>query len=114
MFTGYQGNFSPSIPVTIASGQGLSAVIPTEGFSLCGIQIPAAFTGTALTFQACATASGTFQPVYNSAGAVSYTVAQGRYIAIDPKDFQGIAFLIIVSGSNEGASRSFTCSLKGF
>lgn len=113
MISGYQGLFNPSSPVTIANGGTVSAVIPTGGFALCGIAFPAAFTGTTVTFQACDTASGTFLPVYNSAGAVSYTVAQGRFVAIDPKDFQGVAFLKIVSGSSEGAARTFVCSMKG-
>lgn len=97
----------------IANGQQESGAIPTAGLSLCGVLLPAAFTGTALTFEACATVGGTYVPVYNAAGAVSYTVAQARYIAIDPKDFQGILFLKIKSGSAEGAARTLVCSMKG-
>ena len=99
--------------LAIATSQPNSAVITTEGLSLCGILFPAAFTGTTVTFLACDTLGGTYVPVYNSAGAVSYTVAQGRYVAIDPKDFYGIQFLKIVSGSSEAAGRTIICSLKG-
>lgn len=87
--------------------------IATSGLSLVGILMPAAFTGTALTFEACATVDGTYVPVYNSAGAVSYTVAASQYIAIDPKDFYGIMFLKIKSGSTEAAARTLVCSMKG-
>lgn len=97
----------------IANGQQESGAISTAGLSLCGILMPATFTGTALTFEACATASGTFLPVYNAAGALSYTVAASRFIAIDPKDFQGIQFLKIKSGSSEGGVRTLVCSMKG-
>lgn len=57
---------------------------------------------------------GGFRPLYNSSGQVSYTVAQGRSYAIDPKDFQGIPFLKLVSGSAELAPRTIICTLKGF
>ncbi len=113
MITGYKGFFNPALAVVIANGAQESAVIPTGGFSLCGILFPAAFTGTAVTFEACATVDGTYVPVYNAAGAVSYTVGTSRYVAIDPKDLQGIQFLKIKSGSAEGAARTLTCSMKG-
>lgn len=98
---------------TISSGQALSSLISTTGLSLCGIQIPATFTGTAITFQAATIAAGPYQPVYNSAGLVSYTVAAGRYLAIDPKDFYGILFLKVQSNATEAASRTLISSLKG-
>jgi hypothetical protein len=112
--TGYQGYFNPDLSVEIEEGQTESAIIDCSGFVLCGVMLPAAFTGTVLTFLASTTESGPFQPVYNSSGQVSYAVAQGEYIAIDPKDFHGVAFLQIVSGSSEAALRTLTCSLKGF
>lgn len=113
MISGYQGQFAPSVSAVIAISQTDSAVIATSGFELCGLLIPAAFTGTALTFLVCDTASGTFVPLYNSAGLVSYTVAPSRYMAIDPKDFVGVAFFKIKSGSTEVAARTLICSLKG-
>jgi hypothetical protein len=81
--------------------------------SLCGIQIPASFTGTSLSFLAATSLSGPFQPVYNKSGQVTYTVAAGRYVAIDPSDFYGVVFLQIVSNASEGASRALICSMKG-
>lgn len=113
LITGFSGFLNALQQVTIASGQTVSAFIKTGGFSLVGIKVPAAFTGVALTFQMCDTEGGTYVPVYNALGPVSYTVAPGRYVAIDPKDFYGIAFLKIVSGTAEGATRTLVCSLKG-
>lgn len=100
--------------VTIASGQGTSAAIPTSGLSLVGIQLPAAFTGTALTFLASLDGT-TYQPIYStiSGTALSYTVAQGHYASIDPAPFQGAKFIKLVSGSSEGADRAFSIALKG-
>ena len=113
--SGYQGQLNPSLSVSIASGQQVSSIIDCGGFTLCGVIIPAAFTGTAITFQMCDTIGGTFVPVTGVSGsALSYTVAAGKYYAIDPKDFFGIRYLEIKSGSAEGAARTLVCALKGF
>jgi hypothetical protein len=112
--SGFEGAATFSQPASIANGQQSSAAIDCNGLTLTGIKFPAVFTGTAVTFETCDTVDGTYVPVYNSAGPVSYTVAQGRYYAIDPKDFYGIRFLKIKSGSSEGGARSLVLSMKGF
>lgn len=99
--------------VQIANAASGSSAIDCLAMVLVGIKFPAAFTGTTVTFEMCDTIDGTYVPVYNSSGQVSYTIAQGRYYAIDPKDLQGIRFLKIKSGSTEGAARTLICSLKG-
>jgi hypothetical protein len=113
---GYQGNFNPNLAAVISASTTTSAVINLGGFTLCGIQIPAAFTGTALTFLVCSTATGTFVPLKTSTSgtSLSYTVAQGTYAAINPQDFYGVNYLQIVSGSTEGSARTLICSVKGF
>lgn len=113
MLNGYGGQFLPNGSATIASGGTKSAAISLNGFVPQGIYFPTTFTGTTVTFEACDTVGGTYKPVYNGAGAVSYTIAQGRYYALDPKDFTGINFLKIVSGSTEGADRALVVALKG-
>lgn len=113
MITGYQGQFDPAISVSIASGQTTSVSIATEGFSLCAIQMPAAFTGSSISFLVSTTLTGTYQPLHNSSGLVSYSVAQGQFQAISPVDFQGVAFFQIVSNSSEGAARALSLSMKG-
>lgn len=91
-----------------------STSINTQGLSLVGIQLPAAFTSTTLTFNASVDGS-TWQPVYSttSGTALSYTVAQGHYVAIDPTPFYGVKYLQIITGSDEIATRTLTVSLKG-
>ena len=112
--TGYAGFFQPALSVVIANGAQLSAVINCGGMALCGIKLPATFTGTSLTFEICDTAGGTFQPLYNSVNElVSMDVTQGRWYAIDPAFFQGVQFLKIKSGSAEGGARTLVCQLKG-
>lgn len=109
------GNFNPSLSAVIASSAQISTIIECGGLALCGVLLPATFTGTALTFNA--SVDGTnFFPVHSttSGTALSYTVAQGTYCAIDPKDFYGVNYLIIKSGSSEAAARTLIVSLKGF
>ena len=97
---------------TIAASGTTSAAINMNGLSLVGIFIPAAFTGTTLTFTGSPDAA-TYYPVKNSSGAVSYTVTTSEYIAINPQDFYGLQYIKIVSGSTEGSARTLTYSLKG-
>lgn len=113
---GYSGLSSYGAAVVIANGAQESSAIDCGGMTLVGILLPAVFTGTALTFETSTAVDGTFVPIKTttSGSLLSYTVAQGTYCALDPKDFHGIRFLKIKSGSAEGAARTLTCSLKGF
>jgi len=110
-----QGRLISGVPVVIANGGTASAAISLAGMSLVGIQFPAAFTGTTVTFTASDAVAGTYVVVKTGTGgsSLSYTVAQGTFAAIDPKDFQGMSFLKIVSGSAEGGARTLLVSLKG-
>lgn len=111
--TNYVGKKVIDASATIDNGATTSGAIDVGGMSLVGIKFPAAFTGTTVTFTMCDTLGGTYVPVYNASGAVSYTIAQARYYAIAPADFSGIRYLKIVSGSAEGAARTLVLSLKG-
>ncbi len=111
---GYAGN-QTSKNATILNTATTSDAIELKGFCLVGILLRS-FTGTAITFTVCDTLAGTYVPLKSttSGSSLSYTVAQNTYAAIDPKDFQGVKFLKIVSGSAEAADRTLACSLKGF
>lgn len=113
--TGYQGNFNPGYATTIAASGTTTGVINTGGFALCGILFPAAFTGTTVTFQVSVDGTTFVSLKTTTSGtALSYTVAQGTFAAINPQDFQGVKYLKIVSGSTEGSARTLTLALKGF
>jgi hypothetical protein len=99
--------------VTVAANSQTSSTITTNNLALCGIFIPATFTSTAITFLACPTSTGTFVPVTNGTSTVSYTVAAGEYLAIDPTLFQGMPYLQIKTGTSEVAARTLICMLKG-
>lgn len=113
--SGYEGEFVPSAPVTIAASATTSNETPTTGFCLCGVYIPATFTGANISFLVAPVAAGPYV-VLNSikdGSPLSYPVTQNTYCAIDPRDFAGIAFLKIVSDATEGSARTLNCSLKG-
>lgn len=92
--------------VTIANGATVSSAIDLQGCTMCGIILPAAFTGVALTFQV-SDDNVTYQAAYNTSNtALSATVAQGRSYMLTPTDFAGVRYVKLVSGSAEGAART--------
>lgn len=101
----YLGNYVSHAPV-ISNGTTTSGIIRMVGQVLCQIQIPAAFTGTAITFQS-SHDDTTYQPLYNSANTqLSITVVAGRNYNIAPSDFAGCLFLKVVSNASEGSDRT--------
>jgi hypothetical protein len=106
-----------------ASPGNLSGIVTTFGNSLVGIQLPAVFTSTSISFLAAALATpsapgnpptpGPFQPLVNKSGLVTYTVAAGQFVAIAPIDFYGVQFFQILMGSTEAAARTLQIMLKG-
>lgn len=112
--TGYQGILIPDASVVIAASSASSAALNCNGFTLVGFILPAAFTGTALTFQVSSTLAGTYSALCDKSGSpISFTVAQGNAYCVDPIDLQGFQFIKLVSGSTEGSARTIICSLKG-
>jgi len=94
--------------VTISNGTTTSNAVDLQGRGLLAIILPAAFTGSAITFQISVNNS-TFFAVYNTANSqLSMTVTQGRAYAFDPSDLLCARYLKLVSGSSEGADRVIT------
>ncbi len=70
--------------------------------------------GANISVSAATLTGGGFRPLYNASNAlISMTVAAGRAYAVDPANFQGVAFLKIKSGTTETAARTVICTLKG-
>lgn len=109
--TKYLGNLTTN-NITIASGQTVSGGLDLQGLALTAIQMPAAFTGTAITFQGSFDDS-TYQAIYNTANsAYSITVSASRTYAINPADFAGFRYIKIVSNGAEGAARTIVVSSR--
>jgi hypothetical protein len=89
---------------TIASGETDSSALQIGAFTQCGIKLPAAFTGTSLSFLVSADGSE-FAPFYDNANAlVSIAVTQGRAYAL-PINIFPFTWLKIKSNASEGGDR---------
>jgi hypothetical protein len=96
----------------IANGQQLSDAIENKYGRDTGVVVPAAFTGTALTFEVSADGV-TFQPLHGTDGnAVSLTVAQGRSYPL-PSAVLPWPHFKMKSGSVEAGARTLVVVIKG-
>ncbi len=110
---GFGENFSPAV-VKIESGATTSSSQDLGAQGLVGIIMPAAFTGTAITFQG-SMDNVTFTSLYNSNNsAYSITVSASRYYILWPADFLGCRSVRIVSNGAEGALREITLVMRSF
>jgi O-antigen ligase len=70
---------------SIASGLSSTGAIDLGGTELVGLQMPASFSGSTVSFQAAVSSGGTMQTMVDGAGStVTKTVAAGKYVGIDP------------------------------
>jgi hypothetical protein len=93
---------------TIASAATTSGAITLGANTITGMVLPAAFTGTALSFQVSADGA-TYVALYDSTNTLeTMTVAQGRGYSVNPTVFAGWPYMKIISGSTEAASRAIT------
>jgi len=102
---------APKQVVTIANGQTKSSVFLMRGHAGGEIRLPAAFTGTAITFETSDAEAGTFNAKKDGFGAaVTLTCAAGDALTL-PSELYGCWFVKIVSGSAEAAAREITVLL---
>ena len=101
--------------VVIASSGTDSTNVDLDMALMGGFVVPAAFTGTTITFKAAgpvdspiddAPADAAFNDLYFEGTQVSMTVAVDQFVTVDPSKFVGVRWLKLVSGSAEGAERT--------
>ena len=93
--------------IDISADNNDSLGVATEGMLLCGVQFPAAMTGTAITFDF-SMDNSTFVDVKETDGTdVSYSVSAGDVLRVDPSGwaFASNGFLRVTSNGNEAADR---------
>jgi hypothetical protein len=73
---------------------------------ICGVRIPAAFTGTSIGFTESETEDGTFNAVTWEGVAVAYPVVAGQTCMFNASIFSGLKWLKLTSNGNEAADRS--------
>lgn len=95
--------------VTIALSGLTSTTLTLEGGRIpLAVLIPAAMTGTTMTFFA-SNDNATFRQVHfeSTAYAVTIPTATVRHIALDRRAFEGVRYLqLVVNGAGEAAART--------
>lgn len=97
-----------NVAATISNGTTTSGSIDLQGRGVVAIIMPAAFTGTSISFQI-SIDNVTFTDCYNTSNTqLTCTVTQGRAYLFNANDLVGIRYLKIVSNASEGADRTLT------
>ena len=98
--------FPQVVTFTIANGETTSDAKDMGGCTAAALVMPAAFTGTAITFSVAAD-GGAYQTLYDEFGtAKTITVAASRTIILTPAEFWWVRWMKLVSGSTEVAART--------
>ena len=100
--------------IDISADNNDSLGVQTEGMLLCGIQFPAAMTGTAITFDF-AMDNSTWLDVKETDGTeVSYTVSAGDIVRVDPSGwaFASNGYLRVSSNGTEAADRKIVLHFR--
>ena len=100
--------------IDISADNNNSLGVQTEGMLLCGIQFPAAMTGSNITFDF-SMDNTTFVDVKETDGTdVSYTVSVGDVVRVDPSGwaFASNGYIRVTSDGNEAADRSLTLHFR--
>ena len=100
--------------IDISADNNNSLGVQTEGMLLCGIQFPAAMTGSNVTFDF-SMDNTTFVDVKETDGTdVTYTVSVGDMVRVDPSGwaFASNGYIRVTSDGNEAADRSLTLHFR--
>jgi hypothetical protein len=102
----------PLLTVTIPNGETTSdtATIP-QILYVCGLDLPPAFTGTALSFSASIDGLNFF-PLFYSGSSYTVPVTQSRYVSLDRIAMQPIKFVRVVSSTAEVDTRAISLLLR--
>ena len=93
--------------IDISADNSNSLGVRTEGMLLCGVQFPAAMTGSTITFDF-AMDNSTWVDVKETDGTeVSYTVSAGDIVRVDPSGwaFASNGYIRVTSNGTEAADR---------
>jgi len=100
--------------IDVSADNSNSLGVQTDGMLLCGIQFPAAMTGSAITFDF-AMDNSTWLDVKETDGtAVSYTVSVGDVVRVDPSGwaFASNGYIRVTSNGNEAADREIVLHFR--
>lgn len=108
----YRARNEPPQPVTVANGATVSSAVIAEHYAIYGLIMPAAFDGTALTFDVSYDKTN-WQPLYDATNtAISRTVAAARSYPL-PDELAAFPYFRLVCGTTQTADRVFRIAAKG-
>ena len=94
--------------IDVSADNNNSLGVKTDGMLLCGIQFPAAMTGSNITFDFALDNSTWADVVETYGSAVSYTVSAGDVVRVDPSGwgFASNGYIRLTSNGTEAADRA--------
>ena len=100
--------------IDVSADNNDSLGVEAEGMLLCGIQFPAAMTGTAITFDYSLDNSSWVDVKETDGTDTSYTVSAGDVLRVDPSGwaFASNGYIRITSDGNEAADRKITLHFR--
>ena len=100
--------------IDISADNNNSLGVQTEGMLLCGIQFPAAMTGSNITFDFSMDNSTWVDVAETDGTAVTYVVTAGDMVRVDPSGwaFASNGYIRVTSDGNEAADRSLTLHFR--
>ena len=100
--------------IDISADASNSLGVRADGMLLCGIQFPAAMTGTSVTFDFALDNSTWADVVETDGSAVSYTVSAGDVVRVDPSGwgFASNGYLRVTSNGTEAADRAIVLHFR--
>ena len=110
-------DYTPSVQTdkvaTITSGTTVSAAIDLGGTQLCGLYMPAAFTGTTIKIQTAPSLAGTYTPVQSAGADYALTVGANKYVPVENLAIlAGVRFIKLQSSASEAADRTITLASR--
>ena len=100
--------------IDVSADASNSLGVKTDGMLLCGVQFPAAMTGSSVTFDFSFDGSTWVDVVETDGTAVSYTVTAGDVVRVDPSGwaFATAGSLRVTSDATEAADRKIQLIFK--
>lgn len=111
--TDYAPTDAYNLAAVIPSGQTTSAEMDLGGGDLCGLFLPAAFTGVTVKLLAAPASGGPFVTVQAGGADYALPVAPSKYVPVENLAVvAGLRFVKLVSGTAEAADRAVTLAVR--
>ena len=100
--------------IDISADNNNSLGVKTDGMLLCGVEFPAAMTGSNITFDFSMDNSAFIDVVETDGTETTYTVSAGNILRVDPSGwaFASNGYIRVTSDGNEAADRSLTLHFR--